>query len=150
MKFTVIDLRFSIGFKVGLKDDDGGKGIMMTCTFFPRDAKLDARGTGVLRAEGFVPKSDRDVRLVFEFVGKATRAATSGIWIAVFVERLTYHNQNSVVLHGKVGNLRGINRTRNMLDHLKWTGNGGSLVAESKPDSLFAVVNSQDSHEFTK
>jgi hypothetical protein len=62
---------------------------MMARAFFLRDAKLDTRGAGILRAEGFVPEFDGDVCLIFEFFGKATCAATSGIRITVLVEGLT-------------------------------------------------------------
>lgn len=128
-------------FQIRLQNYHRGKGIVMTSAFFPRDAKLDARGAGILRAEGFVPKLDGDVRLILEFVGKATRAATSGIRIAVLVEGLPDDDQADIVLHGKVGNLRGIDGTGDMLNHPERTGDGRRLITERKPDSFFAVIN---------
>jgi hypothetical protein len=140
-KLPITNHELPFRFEIRLQNYHSGKCVMMTRALFSRDAKLDTGGAGILRAEGFIPKLNGDVRLVFEFVGKATRAATSRVWVAVLVERLTDDNQADVVLRGKVGNLRGVNDTRDMLNYLERAGDGHGLVAEGKTDSLFAVVN---------
>lgn len=80
------ELQIAFGFKIGLQDHNGGEGILVTCSFFSGNAKFDTRGTRILCAEGFIPEFDGNVRLVFQFIGETTSAATCGIWIAVVVK----------------------------------------------------------------
>jgi hypothetical protein len=81
------------------------------------------------------------LRLLLQCFSKARRATASEIRQALFIERLTDHDQARVIFSRYSGYLCGIQQARDMLYDAKRAGDCSSWVAYRKSNALFAMVN---------
>jgi hypothetical protein len=84
--------------------------------------------------------------LVAEFIGETTGAATCGIWVTVFIERLTDDDQPTSFCAAISATCAASMTRETCLNDFQRAGDGGGRVAESETDAFFTVVNCKDSH----
>ena len=99
-----------VRIKIGLQDDGRGDLVEVTGALFTRNVHLDAGSARLLRAEGFVPHLNWDVRLTVECLGEARCAAARQVGLSAFIKGLANDDQPGSVFCCNGRHLRRVNR----------------------------------------